>query len=275
MNMNKTPTFIKILLAVILVFGIALVQQPPIATAELARQDDPVNLVHIDITYDPGTKTYSMGGFSAEELRQVGAPEFPDEVWQVLGLLDNVTVKIQDDVISAFTDDQQLLSIAWDVASRDILYSLLNAYIELGDVDLERAEAWLDKADIEITLRNSKELSDPLQIALSTLVQVQVADNGELSVEGFPTNMSLTPETLDLVKAANIENLKLCWNKGVIDLEVNGQTLPQTTLYLGGLSVIDKAFGLNLGDLAPIFETSFGAGLVVGEADPVTGECLP
>lgn len=273
--MNKTPTFIKILLAVILVVGIALVQQPPIATAELARQDDPVNLVHIDITYNPGTKTYSMGGFSAEELRQVGAPEFPDEVWQVLGLLDNITIKIQDDVISAFTDDQQLLSIAWDAASRDILYSLLNAYIELGDVDLERAEAWLDKADIEITLRNSKELSNPLQIALSTLVQVQVADNGELSVEGFPTNMSLTPETLDLVKAANIENLKLCWNKGVIDLEVNGQTLPQTTLYLGGLSVIDKAFGLNLGDLAPIFETSFGAGLVVGEADPVTGECLP
>lgn len=94
-------------------------------------------------------------------------------------------------------------------------------------------------------------------------------------MEGFPTGMSLTPETLQLLDAANIGNLKLCWNKGVIDLAVNGQALPQATLYQGGLSVIDKAFGLNLGDLSPIFGSSFGAGLVIGDADPVTGECMP
>lgn len=273
--MNKTPTFIKLLLAVILVLGIVMVQKPPMATAEIAKQEIPANLIHIDITFDPGTKTYSMGGFSAEELRQVGAPQFPDEIWQMLGMLDSVNLKIQDDMINIFTDDQPLFSLAWDGASREILYSLLNAYMELGDVDIERAEAWLDKADIVISLRQSKELSQPLQISLATLLQVQVADNGELRVEGFPTGMSLTPETLDLVNAAGVENLKLCWNKGVIDLEVNGQALPQATLYQGGLSVIDKALGLGLGDLTPIFGSSFGAGLVIGEADPVTGECLP
>lgn len=273
--MNKTPTFIKLLLAVILVLGIVMVQQPPLATAEIAKQEDPANLVHIDITYDPGTKTYSMGGFSAEELRQFGAPQFPDEIWQVVGMLDGATLKIQDDMIDIFTDDQPLFSLAWDEPSREILYSLLNAYIELGDIDVERAEAWLDKADIMITLRQSKELSEPLQISLATLLQVRVKENGELSVEGFPTGMSLTPETLDLINATGVENLKLCWNKGVIDLEVNGQELPQATLYQGGLGVIDKAFGLSLGDLTPIFGSSFGAGLVIGEADPITGECMP
>ncbi len=273
--MNKTPTFIKLLLAVILVLGILMVQQPPLATAEIAKQEVPTNLVHIDITYDPGTKSYSMGGFSAEELRQVGAPQFPDEIWQVLSMLENVTLMIQGDMINILTDDQQLFSLTWDGPSREILYSLLNAYIELGDVDIERAEAWLDKADIQITLRKSKELSNPLQIELATLVQVKVATNGELSVEGFPTGMSLTPETVALIEAAKVENLKLCWNKGVIDLQVNGQELPQATLYQGGLSVIDKAFGLSLGDLTPIFGSSFGAGLVIGEADPVTGECMP
>jgi len=273
--MNKTPTFIKLLLAVILVLGVLMAQQPPMATAEIAKQEDPTNLVHIDITYDPGTKTYSIGGFSAEELRQVGAPQFPDEIWQVLGMLNNATLKIQDDMIDVFTDDQHLLSLAWDGPSREILYSLLNAYIELGDIDMERAEAWMDKADIVISLRQSKELSEPLQIELATLVQVKVADNGELTVEGFPTGMSLTPDTMALVNAANIENLKLCWNKGVIDLQVNGQMLPQATLFQGGLSVIDKAFGLNLGDLTPIFGSAFGAGLVIGDADPVTGECMP
>ncbi len=273
--MNKTPTFIKLLLAVILVLGIVMVQQPPMATAEIAKQTDPTNLVHIDITYDPGTKTYSMGGFSAEELRQVGAPQFQDEIWQVLGMLNNATLKIQNDKIDVFTDEQQLLSLAWDGPSREILYSLLNAYIQLGDIDMARAEAWLDKADIEITLRQSKELSQPLQIALATLVQVKVAKSGELTVEGVPTGMSLTPDTMALLDTANIENLKLCWNKGVVDLQVNGQILPQATLFQGGLGVIDKAFGLNLGDLTPIFGSSFGAGLVVGDADPVTGECMP
>jgi len=102
-----------------------------------------------------------------------------------------------------------------------------------------------------------------------------VAKNGELTVEGFPTGMSLTPDTLALLDTANVENLKLCWNKGVVDLQVNGQMLPQATLYQGGLSVIDKAFGLNLGDLTPIFGSSFGAGLVIGDAAPVTGECVP
>jgi len=273
--MNKTPTFIKLLLAVILVLGIVMVQQPPMATAEIAKQTDASNVVHIDITYDPGTKTYSMGGFSAEELRQVGAPQFQDEIWQVLGMLNNATLKIQNDMIDVFTDDQQLLSLAWDGPSREILYSLLNAYIELGDIDMERAEAWLDKADIVITLRQSKELSKPLEIALATLVQVKVSKNGELTVEGFPTGMSLTPETMALVDTANIDNLKLCWNKGVVDLQVNGQELPRATLFQGGLSVIDKAFGLNLGDLTPIFGSSFGAGLAVGESAPVTGECMP
>jgi hypothetical protein len=56
MNMNKTPTFIKLLLAAILVLGILMVQQPPMATAEIAKQEIPANLVHIDVTYDPEPK---------------------------------------------------------------------------------------------------------------------------------------------------------------------------------------------------------------------------
>lgn len=76
-----------------MVLGIVFVQQPPMAIAEIAKQV-PTNLVHIDITYDPGTKTYSMGGFSAEELRQLGAPQFQDQIWQVLGMLNNATLKI-------------------------------------------------------------------------------------------------------------------------------------------------------------------------------------
>ncbi|NLG40444.1 MAG: hypothetical protein GX544_01980, partial [Chloroflexi bacterium] len=51
--------------------------------------------------------------------------------------------------------------------------------------------------------------------------------------------------------------------------------LPQMTIYEDGVIVIDKALGLNLGDLGPIFESSFGAGVVYAEGAPVAGECLP
>lgn len=91
--MNKTPTIVKLLLAFVLVVGVILIKQPPMATAEIALQETPTNLIYIDVTYDPGTKTYSLGGYSAEELRQVGASEFQDEVWEVLGLFNNATLK--------------------------------------------------------------------------------------------------------------------------------------------------------------------------------------
>ena len=51
--MNKTPTFIKLLLAIVLVLGIVMTQQPPMATAEIAKQEGPTNTVHIDVTFVP------------------------------------------------------------------------------------------------------------------------------------------------------------------------------------------------------------------------------
>ena len=133
----------------------------------------------------------------------------------------------------------------------------------------------MEQADFDITLRKSKELSDPLRIQLATLLQVKVAENGALSVEGIPTGMGIPADTAALLKSANIENVKICWNKGVVNGEVNGSVLPQMTIYEDGVIVIDKALGLNLGDLGPIFESAFGAGIVYAEGAPVAGECLP
>jgi hypothetical protein len=142
-------------------------------------------------------------------------------------------------------------------------------------VDRERAEKWLEQADFNITLRKSKELSEPLRIQLATLLQVKIAEDGALSVEGVPTGMGITPEIAAMLTSANIENAKICWSKGVINGEVNGSVLPQMTIYEDGVIVIDKALGLNLGDLGPIFESAFGAGIVYAEGAPVAGECLP
>lgn len=273
--MKKKSNLIKIFIAVILVLGISVMQHTRSAVADIPMQEGPVNRIYIDVTYDPNTETYSLGGFSSEELKQFGAPEFQPELWQILSALDSVTLKLANEELNLVTDEAQVATIAWDQASRELLYGMLNAYIELGEVNMVRAEAWLDKADVEFSLRQSKELSDPLLIELATLLQVNVAESGELAVEGFPTGYGIPAEMLDMIKAAEVNNIKLCWNKGVINTDINGTAMPQMTLYEEGVGVIDKAFGLNLGDLGPVFDSSFGAGLVIGEGDPVTGECLP
>ncbi|MGI6258886.1 MAG: hypothetical protein ACOYKC_03415 [Anaerolineaceae bacterium] len=277
--MKNKKHIIKLIIAIILVFGISVLQHSSSAIADLRSEGSgPTNKIYIDVTYDPSTQTYSLGGFSSAELSKYGAPDFTPEVWQILANLDQVNIKLEGEELNIILNEEQLANMAWDANSRQLLFALINAYIDIGKIDIERAEAWLDKSNIEISLRNTKELSDPLLIELATLLQVKVYDSGAIRVEGRPIGYAMTPEMLALLKAANVNGLKLCWNKGVISTSVNVdelRELPQISLFEGGVNVLDKAFGLNLGDLSPLFNSEFGAGIVIGDADPITGECLP
>jgi len=273
--MKNKQNLIKIIIALVLVFGISLMQHTPSAIADVPLQTDLSNVVHIDVTYDPASQTFSAGGFSSEELKQFGVPALPDEIWALLTVFDDLSLKIIGDEIQLMTNESPLFSMTFDENARTFVYDMLNVYLATGKVDRERAEKWLEQADFDITLRKTKDLSEPLRIQLATLLQVKIDDNGALSVEGIPTGMGITPEIGAMLKSANIENAKICWNKGVVNGEVNGSVLPQMTIYEDGVIVIDKALGLNLGDLGPIFESSFGAGVVYAEGAPVAGECLP
>lgn len=273
--MKNKQNLIKIIIALVLVLGISLMQHTPTAVADVPLQEDISNVIHIDVTYDPGTKTYSAGGFSFEELQQFGAPEIPDEIWALLTVFNNLSIRVIGDEIQLLTDDAKLFSMAFDENARQFVYDMLNVYVEGGRVDRARAESWLEQADFDFTLRKTKAVSEPLRIQLATLLQVKIAESGAISVEGIPTGMGLTGDTAALMEAASIENAKICWSKGVVNGEVNGSLLPQITLYEDGVIVIDRAFGLNLGDLSPIFESSLGAGIVLGDGAPVVGECLP
>lgn len=273
--MKNKATIIKLVIAIILVLGISVMQHTPSAVADIQPQTEPTNRIVIDVTYDPGTQTFSLGGFSAEELRQFGVAGFTPELWQILANFDKIDLRLEGEELNLITDEEQVASMAWDANSRQLLFAIVNAYMEIGKVDMERAEAWLSDSNLEISLRNTKELSDPLLIDLATLLQVKVYDSGAVRVEGVPTGYSLTPELLATFKALNVDSVKLCWNKGVLNTELNVGEFPQFTFFENGIGVIDKALGLNLGDLGPIFDSSFGAGIVIGEGDPITGECLP
>lgn len=277
--MKKKTNLIKIAIAIVLVLGFTFMQHSQSAVADIpAQETEPANKIVIDVTYDPGTQTYSLGGFSSAELSQLGAPAFTPELWEVLANLDKINLRMQGEEINLILNEQQLATMEWDATSREILAGMVNAFIDIGKVDMERTEAWLGNSDVEFSLRNTKELSDPLLIELATILQVKVHEGGEVRVEGIPTGYAITPDVLATLEAANIHGIKLCWNKGVLNTELQldeMQALPQFTIYEEGVGVADKAFGLNLGDLGPLFNSAFGAGLVIGDADPITGECLP
>ena len=266
---------IKVIIALVLVLGSSLMQHTPSAIADVPLQEDVSNVIHIDVTYDPLSKTFSAGGFSYDELQQFGIPALPDEIWALLTVFDSLSLRIIGDEIQLATDATTLITMAFDGDARAFVYDLVNIYIETGRIDRARAESWLEQADFDITLRKTREVSDPLRIQLATLLQVNIMENGEVRVEGIPTGMGLTAETSALLSAASIENAKICWNQGVIKGEVNGSALPQMTIFEDGVIVLDRALGLNLGDLGPFFESSFGAGIVLADGAPVVGECLP
>lgn len=271
----KKHRFLKLVIALVLVFGITLMQHTPAAIADVPLDGAETNTVHIDATYDPASRTYSIAGMSYEQLQTLNIPQFDDSTWNLLGLFDQLTVKIIGNEIQIFTNETKLVSMAFDEDARTFIYDIVNVFLDGSRIDRSRAENWLEKADIEISLRQSKELSTPIDIDLSTLVQLKVNEDGALSIEGMPTGMALQPEVLDMLKSANIENAKICWSKGVINGEVNGAEIPQITIYQDGLAIINQAFDLSMGDVSTIFDSGFGLGLVLGDGAPIAGECLP
>ncbi len=100
--MNKTPTFIKLLLAVILVLGMLMVQQPPMATAEIASRNPRQPGSDIDVTYDPGTKATAKAA-SQRDLRQWVRPYSNMKSGRCAVCSMRNYLKIQGDVIDIST----------------------------------------------------------------------------------------------------------------------------------------------------------------------------
>jgi hypothetical protein len=267
--MNKYRPFIAFLLTFLIVLGVTFSQKPLAATA----QEGSTNHIFIDVTYDPNAKTYSLGGFSEGQLKQLGLPALQDEIYGMLGALADVNLKVDGQQFNLTVDSANLAKLDWDKDSRAFLYGMVDSYGGMPLIDQTRAEDWLGKATVEIALRKSPEVSKPLVIDLATLVNVDITPEGVVSVEGFDTGTSLTPEVIQMVQMGNINNVAVCWDKGQLITALNGSALPKITLFPEGLSVVDKAFNLNIGDITQLFQAKLGASVVYGEGNHDTVEC--
>jgi len=261
--MNKFLKILFSLLAILMISVFAVIQEAKVVTAAPPAQEGPVNQLFVDVTYNPATKAYSIGGFTQAQLAQVGVT-LPDQVLALLGSFSQVTLKLNGQTMEVLADEAKLATMDWDKESRTWLYGMVDNFTQMAPLDQARAELWLDKADIQLVVRQSAEISKPLVIDLNTIVNVDVAKDGKVKVEGFDTGSALPAQVTGLMDVAKVQDMTVCWTKGVLKNKVNGADIPSLTVYQEGVSVVDKAFGLNLGDIGQLFQSQVGASVAYG-----------
>jgi len=272
--MNRLQKILSLVLTIVLLSGLAITHESHIVNALPSAEGEPENYVFLDVTYDPETKNYSLSGFSKDQLQQMGIPELQDVIWVILERFESLRLELGNAAVNLKADDKDLATINWDAESRDLIYGLLDSYgVKISDLSKERLETWLSKADIVLNVRNSPEISKPIVLDLSTLLMVDVNKEGKLSVEGFDTGVYLQPQVADIASSGGVTSATLCWSKGILNSMVNGNALPQVTLYQDGLQVVENALGLGLGDIGLFFKSQVGASVAFDGGTHETMEC--
>ncbi|MEA4811349.1 MAG: hypothetical protein VB108_02115 [Anaerolineaceae bacterium] len=264
---------ICLLMTILIISVFAFMPETTRVIAAPYSEDAPTNHLFVDVTYDPKAKTYTLGGFTEAQLKEMGFPELPGEVWMALGSLEQLSLKIDGSALAVNAGDAKLATINWDKNSRAWIYGLIDNFSQMPPMDQKRAEEWLEKADLQLVIRKSSELSKPLVLDMATLVNVDISKDGAVKVEGFNTGSIIPAEAAAILTTGEIKDLTICWNKGVLSNKVNGNVIPQIVLYKEGVAVVDKAFGLNLGDLSQLFQSQVGASVIYGEGLHMDSKC--
>lgn len=257
MNLEKNHALaiVSVLVVSIILAGII---QPGVAQAQPLEEQDYPNKVYLDVAYDPASKTYSIGGFSANQLKMFGAPKLPSGVWNVLNRFEEVTLMMNNEAISLLAEGEKLADIKWDKNSRQSLYDFVSEYVSVSNASVGRIEEWAGNTLIVLNFRNSSSMAKPIQVELSTLLQVDIETNN-LLIEGFDTGVELDPMIGSTAKIGGIENATVCWYKGQLIAYANGKELPVITIYQDGMNVVNNALELGLGYLPPYFDAQLGA----------------
>jgi hypothetical protein len=271
--MKKVCSIFVKFIALLIVISL-IIPQDSIKEVFAVNNGETEDRIFLDVTYDPETKTYSLIGLSDQQLKDFGAPDLTDAIWDIIERFDNLSLEINGSLLNLKANDFQLAKIEWDDESRQLLYGLIDSYgTELSESSKERLDVWLDDANVVLNVRNSSEISQPLILNLDTLLYVDVKSEGQVSVEGFDTGFVLQEDIIEMVRAGNINNATLCWSEGELHVKINGDILPLITVYEEGLGVVDNALELGLGDLETFFVSQLGASISFDGSEHLFMQC--
>ena len=277
MNNTFTRIFATVVLSVLLI-GVFAIAAPAFGAGlqTPARSPGPTNKIYVDVTINTADGTYSIGGFTSEQLEALGLPGLDTAIVSILdnfqsadleatdnettikavmSILDNfhsAGLEVTGNEMAIKLDNKLLASLDLDAEGVESLFKLISQLaneqggLNLTDPSKDRIEDWLALADVTLKIRNSKAVSYPLVVNLATPFEVDVAPDGRVYVEGIDTGTEIVSGTLEIINKAGIENAVICLNKDTFSTKVNGNDLPEITVYPKGLDVLDKAFKLGL-----------------------------
>jgi hypothetical protein len=227
---------------------VAIVSAVAIANLSLSNKvfaDSPPtadNSATVDITISD-TGDMSIGGIS---LKSLGIMPLSSDALTVVQDLQDVHTVVAGEAVTVDVQGTQVVKIVWSPTSRAAVANLAARYGVQITPDVQSViENWISTSSVDVTARFTNEPSKPLNIAISKLIQVDIADNGQLSVEKIPLAAAITQATVQMIELGG-NQATACLNKGTLTTTVNGAELPTITVNPEGINVLNKALNLNL-----------------------------
>lgn len=254
----------KLLLIVAIALVCAGVALPNLALADAPA---PANQVTLEITVgDNGN--LSIGGLNSAALGigRIDWRQLQSQVKTSAQELKNVHLVLQGELVSIDVQGQPVMKMQWNPATRKLMTGLAQKYGVQITADMQtRLEEWISSTSLDVTARFANEASKPMAITLAKPIMVDLADNGQLTVEKMPLAIAIDRAVIQQIKMGGIQNGTLCWNKGTIQTKVDGNDLPAITLDPKGVQMVMKALNLvDLGNIQPFFTTLMGVDISVG-----------
>jgi len=243
----------KVLIIVALVFVFAAIALP---NAAFAQGPTAQNQVTLDMTINQ-TGEMSIGGLS---MTQIGLGRLDDSTKAIAKDFDTAHLVLQGEMVTVDVHGTPVLKVQWSQASRQVLANVATRYGVQLTADMQsRIEEWVSSSNIDITARYSNEASKPLVAKMPKPLLVDIASNGQLTVEKIPLLYGIDPAVAQVIKAGGVQSTTLCWNKGTLTPQADGKALPSITLYPKGLQFLSQVLHLNIeGSLDPFFGSQVG-----------------
>ncbi|MCC7164253.1 MAG: hypothetical protein IT331_17290 [Anaerolineae bacterium] len=223
-----------------------------------AQQSAPSNLATIEVTVnDRGG--LSIGGV---DLATLGVSPLDPTVMAYVQALKDAHLLVESQEVNVDVQNTPTVKMEWTPENRATAAALAVRYgVQLTDQIQQRLEKWIGSSKIDVTARFSNDASKPADIGLTTPVLVDIAQNGQLTVEHFPLAAAIDPSVVSTIGLGGNQAV-LCWSKGRVNASVNGAALPTVTLNPEGVQVLNQALNLNITSIKePLLAARFGVDL--------------
>lgn len=237
-----------------------------------AQQAAPANVATIEVTVNDAGGL-SIGGV---DLATLGVTPLDPQALAYIQALKDAHLLVESQEVNVDVQNTPAVKMEWNPENRQAAAALAVRYgVQLTDQIQQRLEKWISSSKIDVTARYSNDASKPADIGLTTPVLVDIASNGQLTIEHFPLAAAIDPTAVNTMMLGGNQAV-VCWSKGRVNASVNGADLPTITLNPEGVQVLNQALNLGITSIKePLLASRFGVDLSLpGGAHQDSAACV-